>query len=488
MPLEVKKGTELQGRYVVTGLLGSGGFATIWKATDKRLGRDVAIKRLLKLRGNELEALLTEARNTAKLNHTNIVQLYDTFIEDEEGFLVMEYVDGESLDKFCWRLAGKRLWLDTAEAIELFEQILKGLAFAHSREIFHRDIKPTNILVSKLRVVKLVDFGLARPIVQIDPFPKRPYGSGGAATGTPDYMSPEQARGEQLNQQTDIFSAGIIGYLLLTAKHPFAHPSALQPIFELIRSDSYECPDAREFAPQLQERIAKVLIRMLKKDRTQRYQSISDALADFRPRIVMRPCPKCATPNPDSNKFCGECGQELVIPKVEGEGPTAHVLTDEGFELAKKDDWAGGIAKYREAIKLDQNYSRAYANLGYALNRLGRYEEAIEILDTGIAQAESHPHEQFLLPGMLDSRGFAKSNLKRYEEALHDFSSSVQLNPRNPRVLCHRAETLLLLDEPRYTEAYTDALMALKIDPEHPRANRIKRRLEQQGLVDPIGQ
>lgn len=487
MPLEIRKGSELQERYVISDLLGSGGFAIIWKATDKRLGRDVAIKRLLRIKGNELEALLTEARNTAQLNHTNIVQLYDTFVQDDEGFLVMEYVDGETLDKFCLRLIAARQWLAVSDASEYFEQILKALAFAHSRGIFHRDIKPTNILVSKLGVIKLVDFGIARPIVQIEYPPSRPYESGAALTGTPQYMSPEQARGEPLNQQTDIFSGGLVGYLLFTGRHPFAHPSALQSPFELIRSESVECEDPRQFSPQVPERTAKVLLRMLKKGRTVRYQGITDALADFRPRIEMVPCPRCASPNPEANKFCGECGQELVARRVAGQAPTAQALTDEGFELAQKDDWAGAVGKYREAIKLDPKYSRAQANLGYALNRLGSYEEAIEILDRAIPLAESKPEDRFLLHGMHDSRGFAKSNLKKYSEALDDFNRSLNLNARNPRVLCHRAETLLFLDEPRYTEAYTDVLMALKIDPESPRANRIKRRLEEQGLVEPIG-
>ncbi len=129
---------------------------------------------------------------------------------------------------------------------------------------------------------------------------------------------------------------------------------------------------------------------------------------------------------------------------------------------------------------MDPSYSRAYSNLGYALNRLGQYEEAIDILDEGIPRTT----EKFLLHSMYDSRGFAKSNLTKYPQALDDFNRAVQLNPRNPRALSHRAETLALME--KYTEAYTDVLMALKVDPEHPRAVRLKDRLEREHLVSKI--
>ncbi len=480
MPLEIRKGTELQDRYVISDLLGSGGYATVWKATDKKLARDVAIKRLLHIRGNELDQLFAEARSTAQLNHTNIVQLYDTFVQENDGFLVMEYVDGETLHALLQRHIASGTWISIADAAEYFEQILEALAFAHSKGLYHRDVKPSNLLLSRLGIVKLVDFGIARAIIPPGPPRDSSYGTGAALTGTPEFMSPEQAKGESLDQQTDIFSAGIVGYILFTGHHPFNHPSALHRIFDLIRADGYDPKDPHTMNPSVSERIGRVIAKMLRKKKTERYTGISEALADFRPREATVPCPKCGSPNAETNKFCGECGQSLEATKPVGAAPSAPLLTDEGFALAQRDDWAGAVAKYREAIALEQGYSRAYANLGYALNRLGQYEEAIEVLDQGISRAT----EKFLLHSMYDSRGFAKSNLTKYSEALEDFNKAVQLNPRNPRVLCHRAETLALMT--RYSEAYTDALMALKIDPDYPRALRLKDRLEKQRLVSPI--
>src|SRR5271163_5029186 len=118
MSLQIKKGTELQARYVFSDVLGSGGYATVWKATDKKLSRDVAIKRLLHIKGNELDQLFAEAKTTAGLNHTNIVQVYDTFVEDEEGFLVMEYVDGSTLHSLLQQHIASGTWLSTTDAAE----------------------------------------------------------------------------------------------------------------------------------------------------------------------------------------------------------------------------------------------------------------------------------------------------------------------------------------------------------------------------------
>jgi serine/threonine protein kinase len=384
MSLEIKKGTELQGRYVFSDVLGSGGYATVWKATDKKLSRDVAIKRLLNVKGNDLAQLLAEAKITAGLNHTNIVQVYGTFVEDEEGFLVTEYVDGQTLNTLLQQHIASGSWLSSTDAAEYFGQILEALSFAHSKGHYHRDVKPSNLLVSRLDVVKLVDLGIARAIAPMGPPQDSPYGNGAAHTGTPEFMSPEQAKGETLDQQTDIFSAGIVGCILFTGQHPFNHPSALHRVFDLIRAEGYDPKDPRVVNAAVPERIAKIIARMLKKKKTERYASVSEALADFRPREAAKPCPKCGTPNPETGKFCGECGQQLETAKGAGTTLSAASLTEEGFSLAQADDWAGAGMKYRQAIALDSNYIRASSNLGYALNRLGRYEEAIEVLDLGL--------------------------------------------------------------------------------------------------------
>jgi serine/threonine protein kinase len=486
MPLEVKKGTELRQRYVISDLLGSGGFAVVWRATDKQEGRDVAIKRMLKLGGDELARLLEEARKTSRLKgHTNIVEVYETFETDGEGFLVMEYVDGSSLDQILKEHVKARTWLDAEDALDYFRQALQGLLFAHSSGIFHRDVKPSNILVSRLGVVKLVDFGLARTM----------FGSSGeyeqriagfAGTATPTFMSPEQARGEPLDHLTDIFSAGLVGYILLTGRHSFNHPSAVATVPELIKEPSYSCEEIQVGSIKgVPEGLCRAVVRMLRKDRSARPQSLLEPLGELT-KEPAQSCPRCGSPNPMSNSFCGQCGQGLRLPPPPPAAPpvgpaaamrprTATELTDEGFVLSQGDNWVEATLKYEQALKADPNYSRAYANLGFAYNRLGDYTKAIEVLSEGIARTE----DPVLLHRMYDSRGFAKSNLKDYQGAIEDFNEALAINETNPRVFYHMAESHALMGS--IDKAHEAVLRALYLDPGYPRAVRLRQRLEALG-------
>lgn len=261
MPLEVKKGSELRERYVISDLLGQGGYAIVWRATDKQESRDVAVKRLLRRSGDELTRILDEASKTAKVKgHRNIVEMYEVFEQEGEGFLVMEYVDGTTLDDLIKQHIRAGTWFDLDDAVDIFRQILEGLVFAHSSGLYHRDVKPSNILVSKLGGVKLVDFGLAKPMVSPALSVEDDH-LGVAWTGTPNFMSPEQANGEPLDHQTDIFSAGLVGYILLTRLHPFNHSSAVASVLELIKEPAFQCKDLpAEITKKLPEGVATALL------------------------------------------------------------------------------------------------------------------------------------------------------------------------------------------------------------------------------------
>ena len=300
VPLELKKGVELQRRYVISGLIGAGGYGTVWRATDKDLNRDVAIKRLLHDNWrhpspDDIKLAMDEAQNTARLKgHKNIVEVYGAFEEMGEAFIVMEYVDGPSLDAVFKEHALKGTWIPIDEALDYLRQILEGLVFAHSSGLIHRDIKPSNILLSKLGVAKLADFGIAKPMSFAKPGTAGGSEPGFAATGSQPFMSFEQSRGEQLDQRTDIFSAGIIGYLLLTGRHPFNHPSGAFPIFDLIREPSYSCLEIASRA-DLPESVRKAVMKMLAKDRSLRYHSVFEPLGELT-RGSSQVCPECPIP------------------------------------------------------------------------------------------------------------------------------------------------------------------------------------------------
>src|SRR2546425_2203712 len=150
--LNLRKGTELRDRYVIHEVLGTGGSASVWKASDKQLNRDVALKRLLKhsviTSPEEISALLTEAQKNAQLVHTNIVQVYDIIQEEGEHLIVMEYIDGHSLWDTLREKARKGEVFPLDQTVQLLTDILSGVAFAHSKHVCHRDLGPMNILLT----------------------------------------------------------------------------------------------------------------------------------------------------------------------------------------------------------------------------------------------------------------------------------------------------------------------------------------------------
>lgn len=490
MVLEIKKGAELKDRYVISDLLGLGGFGMVWRATDKREGRDVAVKRLLKLQGNDVGRLLEEGRRTSRLKgHRNIVEVHEVFELDDEGFLVMEYVDGSTLDQLFREHIRKGTWLERDEALDYLKQILQGLSFAHSSGVYHRDVKPSNILVSKLGVVKLVDFGLAKPMFAQDDPGSRPNGI--AWTGTPNFMSIEQATGDQLDHQTDIFSAGLVGHILLTGRHPFNHPSGVTSVLELIKDPSVEChSEMTDFSGKpIPDELRILLGRMVKKTKADRYQSLLEPLGELS-KEAAQTCPRCESPNPKANRFCGQCGSALGGPSIatgitaEGmlkddrEVLSAERLTDEGFSLARQNQWPLAMQKYKKAIEVDPKYARAYSNLGFAFNRFGQFEQGIESLDKAISLAN---HDDSLLHRAYDNRGFARSNLKDYEGAIADFTKAIEYNGNNPRVYYHRAESHAQAGN--YEEAYGDVQTALWLDPGYESAVRLRDRLQDQSRI-----
>jgi tRNA A-37 threonylcarbamoyl transferase component Bud32 len=212
-------GTILGGRYRLVELLGQGGMATIFRALDTQLGRDVAVKLLRPeyLRDPDFsERFRQEAQNAASLNHPNVVSVYD-YGEDPSGpYIVMEFVDGEDLAAILRRTGA----LPPAQAARIAAAVARALAAAHARGIIHRDVKPGNVLIGRDGRVKVVDFGIARAIAEAQmTLP-------GTTLGSVHYFSPEQARGDTTTNESDIYSLGIVLYEMLTGTRPWEGDSA----------------------------------------------------------------------------------------------------------------------------------------------------------------------------------------------------------------------------------------------------------------------
>jgi serine/threonine protein kinase len=262
------------GPYILQDLLGAGGMGEVYRARDTRLNRAVAIKVLsadLASDPERLARLAREARLLASLNHPHIGAIYE--LEDADGVsgLVLELIEGLTLAD---RLRSGALPQDVAFSIA--EQIVDALAAAHAAGIVHRDLKPANIKITPQGTVKVLDFGLAKALdstAQVDEEGSTEYSLGatraGIVLGTPAYMSPEQARGEAVDQRTDIWAFGVVVFEMLTGRRPFAGRTTTDTIAGVLRED----PDWGT-VPVAAHRLLRAC---LHKDPTRRLQAISDA-------------------------------------------------------------------------------------------------------------------------------------------------------------------------------------------------------------------
>jgi serine/threonine-protein kinase len=260
----------IKNRYRLDNLIAQGGMAVVYQGTDLVLNRTVAVKILrpdLTQDKSFVERFKREAQDLARLIHPNIVAVYDAGIEDGSYFIVMEYLEGETLKELIDRTA-----LPVDQAVKIIYQVAKALEHAHKNGLIHRDIKPQNIIITSNQQVKVTDFGIARAIGR----------SGltrtGKILGTAQYISPEQASGRTADERSDIYSVGILFYEILIGKPPFDGPIAVEVASKHITEEPIPL---RKLDPAIPKQLENLVLKMLAKKPEDRYQSFSPIISEL---------------------------------------------------------------------------------------------------------------------------------------------------------------------------------------------------------------
>ena len=258
---EIAAGTLIDGRYRVLEKIGAGGMADVYCAEDTHLGRKVAVKLLHHRFAQDqefVERFRREASSAAGLQHPNVVGVYDRGQYEDTYYIAMEYCEGVSLKQVITREAP----LDPVRAIAIVKQILVASRFAHRRNVIHRDLKPHNVIIDEEETVKVTDFGIARAgasdITEV-----------GTIMGTAQYLSPEQAQGRPVTEESDLYSIGVVLFELLTGRAPFEGDS---PVAVALQHVNRQPPSPRELQPSVPPELEAVVLKALAKDPTHRYR------------------------------------------------------------------------------------------------------------------------------------------------------------------------------------------------------------------------
>jgi serine/threonine protein kinase len=269
-------GQTLNNRYRIESLLGQGGMSSVYKGSDPNLRRTVAIKMIHPHLSNDPEFMRRfeeEAAIVAQLRHENIVNVFDFNHDNGVYYMILEYLPGETLEDRLKHLNEQKRQMDPAEAVKYITQICDAIGYAHRKGMIHRDIKPDNIMLDIYGRAILMDFGISRMVGG------QMHTAAGAVIGTAMYMSPEQIRGELVDERTDIYSLGVALFETLSGKPPFEADTAMTLMMKHLNDP---VPDIRQLQPGVPASLVRVITKAMAKDRQDRYQTAAEMSADLR--------------------------------------------------------------------------------------------------------------------------------------------------------------------------------------------------------------
>ncbi|HEU4711065.1 MAG TPA: protein kinase [Pyrinomonadaceae bacterium] len=384
--------------YKVLSLLGRGGMGEVYLAEDTRLGRKVALKLLPDEFAGDAQRLARfrqEARTASALSHPNIVTIHEIGEADSVHFMTTEFVDGQSLRQYVSKKA-----IELSTALDVATQVASALAAAHDVGVVHRDIKPDNIMIRRDRLVKVLDFGLAKLAEGSDatgaPTNRLVNTEPGVVMGTANYMSPEQARGAEVDGRTDIWSLGVILYEMLTGRVPFEGDTPAEVFSRILQKEPL--PVAR-YAPDAPEELQRIVTKSLSKDRDGRYQTIKDLLIDLqalRRRLDLK-AELARTVQPDDGTIITANQQHTTVAETpQGTATTAtHAPSSAEYIVGEVKRHKGAFLISVVAIVLAAAGIYLYSTLG------SRQIKSLAVLP--VANSTGDPNTDYLSEGLTES-------------------------------------------------------------------------------------
>jgi non-specific serine/threonine protein kinase len=269
---ELTTGSIFAGRYQVIEELGKGGMGKVYKVFDTKIKEKIALKLIkpdIASDRETIERFSNELRLARKVRHKNVCQMFDLGETEGAYFITMEYVSGEDLKNMIRMSKG----MSVGAAVDIAKQVCEGLAEAHRLGVVHRDLKPGNIMIDREGDVRIMDFGVARTLKE------KGVTDAGVIIGTPEYMSPEQVEGEEIDQQADLYSLGIVLYEMVTGRRPFEGGTALSVA---LKQKAESPPDPQELNPQVPEELSRLILKCLEKKKEDRIRSAEELLSRLR--------------------------------------------------------------------------------------------------------------------------------------------------------------------------------------------------------------
>lgn len=487
------------GRYKIIEELGKGGMGVVYKAEERESKEIVALKILppeLTIDPIFITRFKREADSIRQLDHPNIVKLYEVGEEGTTYFMAMEFVDGGSLHDLLHK-EGK---IELQRALKIALQVADALAYAHEKGIIHRDIKPTNIMLTKKREVKLTDFGVAKRIG------KTQVTTTGTIIGTPEYMSPEQTEGKFVDRRSDIYSLGAVLYEMLTGRVPFKGDTPM----EVLRKQKFSLPEpARLLNPDIPSRVDTILNCMLEKEPSRRYSSahtLSQAIRNYLEAPIIKErelgktqvCrvedgevlrPSTSQPSEDKLTHRGKVASlafmvsllvliGVIFWKVTGDrkGTDKKSINNLGvqykwglmvFKTSDFRDEVDRIVKLMETqspgsqrvmVGALAERARKYFNAGNLAYLNRRYESAISNYNNSLDVLETSCS--------FNNLGNVYMKVDKFDEAVHYYQKALSLNPVNIFYI-HNNLGLAYMQRGDFVKAEEVFLKYLKHDPEN---------------------